>query len=109
MPCRATPPERFTSRHCARILARLMLSIRPRPLFRKRSKLSISLAPERAELKLLYRSPRRGVLMPSAIDQFKAGSKRCGETVCVVTADDQAAAPFRAIRRERCDDPMSAR
>ena len=70
---------------------------------------SIRLAPERAELKLLYRSPRRRVLVPPRIDQFKAGSKRRGETVCVVTADDQAAAAFRAVRRERTDDRMPAR
>src|ERR1700694_6082059 len=71
--------------------------------------LPVPLVPERAELKLLHGTPGRGVVLSPRIDQFKAVSKRCGESVRIVTADGQAAAPFRAVRREGGDDGMSAR
>jgi hypothetical protein len=67
------------------------------------------LVPKRAELKFLCRSPGRGVLMVPGIDQFKTVSKLCGKTVCVVTADRQATAAFRAIGRERADDRVPAK
>jgi hypothetical protein len=46
--------------------------------------------------------------MVAGVDQFKAASERCGQTLCVVTADDEAAASLRPVRRERTDDGMSA-
>jgi hypothetical protein len=46
--------------------------------------------------------------MPPGFDQFKAASERCGQTVGVVTADSKAAAPFRAVKRERTDYGVSA-
>src|SRR6267142_1740499 len=71
--------------------------------------LDVPCAAECAELKLLHTSPRCGVVVPPCIDQFKALSERCGESVRVVTADHQAAAAFRAVGREGRDDGMSAR
>src|SRR5664279_6540891 len=71
-------------------------------------KLPVRSAPERAELEPLRNSRRRGVLMPPCIDQFKAASKRRGQTGCVVAADDQAAASLRAVGRERADDHAAA-
>src|ERR1700686_2454839 len=71
--------------------------------------LPLARPPKRAELKLLLGSPRRGVLVPPRIDQFKPAAKRRGQTVCIVTADEEAAASFRAVGRERTDDGMSTR
>jgi hypothetical protein len=59
--------------------------------------LVIPLAAECAELKLLHGSPGCGVVMSARIDQFKALSEDCSESVRVVTADRQAAAAFRAV------------
>src|ERR1700694_4671112 len=71
--------------------------------------LAVLLAAEGAELKLLHGAPRRGVVMSPCVDQFKAVSERCGEGVRIVAADHQAAAAFRAVGCEGCDDGMSAR
>src|ERR1700731_4847922 len=103
MPCRVTPPARSTSRPCARI------SARPKPPMLSMPRLSARFAPERAELKLLRRAPGRDVLVWSAVDQRKAASQRCGQTACIVPADDEAAASLRAVQRKRADDGMSAR
>src|SRR5258705_5872204 len=46
--------------------------------------------------------------MPARIDQFKALSEGCSESVRIIAADHQAAAAFRAVGREGRDDGMSA-
>src|SRR5690349_2629109 len=101
---RATPPARSTSRHCGASSACRLPAIPPKP-----HEHSIALAPESAELKLLHRAPRREVFMPPGIDQLKAASQRGGQTLCIVTADNEAAASFRPVRSEGSDNGMSAR
>src|SRR6476661_6064275 len=77
-------------------------------LCRKHARTSVRLAAERAELKFLRCAPWRGVLMPPAVNQFKALPQRCRQTVGVVTADDKAAASFRTVGREGPDNGMPA-
>src|SRR6266403_2247970 len=66
------------------------------------------LAAEAAELKLLQRSPGRGVVMPPCVDQAKPVAELCTETVRIIAADRQAATSFRAVGRKCRDDGMSA-
>src|SRR3954468_5713331 len=105
MLCPAMQPASSTSRRCEASSAWL-LPPTPRPAAREAL---LRLATKGAELKFLNRAPGRDVLMPPAVDQFKAVSQDGRQGCGVVAADKKAAASLRPIRRERGDDGMSAR
>jgi hypothetical protein len=68
--------------------------------------LRLPIAPERAELEVLHRAPRRDVIMPPFVDQREFRTKNHRERSRIVPHDRQSAAAFRTVGGEGADGDM---